>query len=185
MLSRLKHLIAELFRLDILEPDKIDNRERLIGGRLGLDSLDVLELALCVEEVFGVTIYNPDGALRTFASVGSLADFIRAHTQTRQAHRQSALDVRIALQVLTSPHRLGKAAFLLVLSLGSFSTAVPLKAAGCGPRFCERSLWRDNNTAQSPNVSTDIGSRYKEGYFDSDRAERLRKAGSGKYAGAV
>ena len=80
--SRLKHLIAGLFRLNLAEPDKIPDDEPLIGGRLGLDSLDALELAMRVEEEFGITIHSQEESLRAFASIASLADFIHARTST-------------------------------------------------------------------------------------------------------
>jgi acyl carrier protein len=101
--SRLKHLIADLFRMDILEPDEISDYEPLIGGSLGLDSLDVLELAFCVEEEFCVTLYRLDGSLREFASIGRLADFIQARMPTTHTHLHSPVDIPIGVPALTWP----------------------------------------------------------------------------------
>src|SRR5438876_407204 len=81
--SRLKHLIAALFRLDLAEPDNISDYEPLIGGRLGLDSLDALELAIRVEEEFGITIHTHEESHRAFASIASLTDFIHARAGAR------------------------------------------------------------------------------------------------------
>lgn len=101
---RLKQLIADMFRMDILEPHKIAGREMLIGGRLGLDAEDVRELSFCIEEVFGVTICRHDGSLRTFASITNLADFILERMQTTPAGRPSPKGAQLALEVLmTSP----------------------------------------------------------------------------------
>lgn len=99
-MSRLKHLIADLFRMDILEPDKISDYEPLIGGSLGLDSLDVLELAFCVEEEFCVTLYRLDGSLREFASIGRLADFIQARMPTTYTHLHSPVGTPIGVPAL-------------------------------------------------------------------------------------
>ena len=82
LLSQLKHLVADLFRLDILEPDKISDDEPLFGNRLCLDSLDLLELALCVEEEFGVAICGGKESPRVFTNIASLADFICAGART-------------------------------------------------------------------------------------------------------
>lgn len=101
--SQLKHLVADMFRLDILEPDKISDEEPLIGGNLGLDSLDALELGMCLEEKFGITIGSATESRTALASIASLADFIRARGQTSPALSHSPATARIALQVLTSP----------------------------------------------------------------------------------
>jgi len=76
--SQLKHLVADLFRLDILKPDNISDYEPLRGGSLDLDSLDVLEFGLCLEETFGLTIPSQEEAHGAFASIASLAGFIHA-----------------------------------------------------------------------------------------------------------
>jgi len=82
--SRLKHLIAELFRLDLVDPDKIADNEALIGGSLGLDSLDALELAMCVEEEFGITITSRAESVCAFTSIASLAGYIQARSEAAQ-----------------------------------------------------------------------------------------------------
>jgi acyl carrier protein len=78
--SRLKHLVAELFRLDLANPDSIPNHAPLIGGSLGLDSLDATEFAMCLEEEFGITIRTKED-FQAFASIDSLVAFIRARVQ--------------------------------------------------------------------------------------------------------
>lgn len=81
LLSQLKYLVADMFRLDILEPDKIADNEPLIGGSLCLDSLDALELAICVEEEFGIAIRSGEESHSVFTSIASLANFIHARAQ--------------------------------------------------------------------------------------------------------
>lgn len=83
--SRLKHLVADLFRLDLPNPDQIADDEVLIGGSLGLDSLDALELAMCVEEEFGITIASAGESGCAFANIASLAAFIRERSQVDAA----------------------------------------------------------------------------------------------------
>lgn len=61
--------------LDIpYEPRDIGEDIALIGSGLGLDSLDVLEIVLCVENNFGVKI--PEGQTLALWSLNTLADFI-------------------------------------------------------------------------------------------------------------
>jgi acyl carrier protein len=103
LLSRLKHLIADLFRMDILAPEEISDSEPLVGGSLGLDSLDVLELAFCVEEEFCVTLYRLDGSLREFSTIGRLADFIQARMPTTYARLHRPQDTPVGVPALTWP----------------------------------------------------------------------------------
>ena len=88
--SRLKHLIAAQFRLGLTDPDNIPDHEPLIGGRLGLDSLDALELAMSLEDHFGITINSQAESIRAFASIATLTEFIHARTGTGGLHRTSA-----------------------------------------------------------------------------------------------
>jgi acyl carrier protein len=79
--TQLKHLVADLFRLDIAVPAEISDSEPLLGSGLGLDSLDALELAMCIEEEFGVVIQSREESHRAFANIASLADYIQTRTQ--------------------------------------------------------------------------------------------------------
>jgi acyl carrier protein len=73
-------LKRDLKRLIIEELDLRDHSEAtilddapLFGDGLGLDSLDALQLAVAIEERFGVTIPDDERAKAIFASVSSLA----------------------------------------------------------------------------------------------------------------
>ena len=83
--SQLKHLVVEMFRPDIPEPDQIDDQAPLLSGSLGLDSLDALELAMAVEERFGISIGSRQESLSAFASIASLSAFIQARAGTNPA----------------------------------------------------------------------------------------------------
>jgi acyl carrier protein len=79
---RLKYLVAGMFRPDILEPERIADDEPLFGASFCLDSRDLLELALCVEEEFGVAIRGGTESLSDFASIASLTDSIQGCART-------------------------------------------------------------------------------------------------------
>ena len=68
-------VVSELDLRDRTAAD-ISDDEPLFGGRLGLDSLDALQLAMAVEERFGVKIPEGEKARGVFASVAAIADFI-------------------------------------------------------------------------------------------------------------
>jgi acyl carrier protein len=101
--SRLKQLVVDMFRLDILEPEKIADDEPLIGGSLGLDSFDAVELAICIEEAFGIVLCSRGASHSAFASIASLADFIHACAPTSRACPPSPAAARITRSVLASP----------------------------------------------------------------------------------
>lgn len=74
--SELKELIVKELNLEGKSPSDIDDAAPLFGAGLGLDSLDALQLAMSVEEKFGVRIPEGDEARKIFASVNALADHI-------------------------------------------------------------------------------------------------------------
>jgi acyl carrier protein len=79
-LSGLRNEIKELIvtELDLRgkkAADIVDDAP-LFGEGLALDSLDALQLAMVVEERFGVTIPEGEGSRAVFASVQALAEFI-------------------------------------------------------------------------------------------------------------
>jgi len=77
--SELKRLIVEALVLEDISPEEIESEAPLFVEGLGLDSIDALELAMALEERFGVKIEDdPDENRRIFASVRSLAEFVNA-----------------------------------------------------------------------------------------------------------
>ena len=81
--QELAHLIVESLNLDGVLPADIDPDARLFGEGLGLDSLDMLELSMAVEQKYGVKLRSddPDNA-KTFASLRSLSQHIQSHRPT-------------------------------------------------------------------------------------------------------
>ena len=74
----LAEAIVSVLRLDI-EPADIRPEAPLFGEGLGLDSIDALEIALCVSERYGVQLRSDDPDIkRVFASLRSLAGHIAA-----------------------------------------------------------------------------------------------------------
>ena len=72
-------LIAEALNLDVAPAD-IDPDAPLYGEGLGLDSIDILEIALVVSKQYGVQLRADSGENeRIFGSLRRLADYITAH----------------------------------------------------------------------------------------------------------
>lgn len=73
----LKLLIIDALKLDETTPDDIESDAPLASAGIGLDSIDVLELAMAIHRRFGVTSEGDDEAnARIYSSVKSLTDFI-------------------------------------------------------------------------------------------------------------
>jgi len=77
--SEIKTLIVDELNLQGKDPASIDDEAPLFGeaaGSLGLDSLDALQLAIGIEERFGIRIPEGDEARPIFRSVSALAAHI-------------------------------------------------------------------------------------------------------------
>jgi acyl carrier protein len=60
-----------------IEPEQIDPDAALYGGGLGLDSIDILEVALIVSKQYGVQLRaNSDENQHIFRSLRHLAEYI-------------------------------------------------------------------------------------------------------------
>jgi len=77
---KLKEVIITELNLEGKSPDEIDDAAPLFGEGLGLDSLDALQLAMAIEENFGVQVPEGDEARPIFASVNALAEHIQKQT---------------------------------------------------------------------------------------------------------
>lgn len=79
MERELAQLIVAALNLDI-GPDKIDPEAPLFGEGLGLDSIDMLEIALAVSKKYGFQLRSDDADNeRIFASLRALSAHIEKH----------------------------------------------------------------------------------------------------------
>lgn len=80
--QELAQLIVESLNLEGVSPGDIDPEARLFGEGLGLDSLDMLELSMAVEQRYGLKLRSDDPEnAKIFASLRSLSQ----HIQSRRA----------------------------------------------------------------------------------------------------
>ncbi len=91
-IKRLQHRreVSALLKSKLIEsldlpytPADISEDVSLIGSGLGLDSLDVLEIAMCVENTFSIKI--PDSSSGVLLSFNTLVDFIIAESGGKHA----------------------------------------------------------------------------------------------------
>jgi acyl carrier protein len=79
LVADIKAMIVEVLALEDIRPEEIETDAPLFIEGLGLDSIDALELAMGLEERYGVIITDdPERNEKIFASAGALADLVEA-----------------------------------------------------------------------------------------------------------
>ena len=76
--AKLKEILISELNLEGKTSEDIDDAAPLFGEGLGLDSLDALQLAMAIEENFGLQVPEGDEARSIFASVDALVAHIVA-----------------------------------------------------------------------------------------------------------
>lgn len=81
LLAELPRKIVATLNLPDINPDEIDPDEQLVGGRLGIDSIDVLEMVMLIEKDYGVIIDSKELGAKVFASLRTLAAHIESQAE--------------------------------------------------------------------------------------------------------
>jgi len=81
-LDDLKKNIVETLNLADVEPAELTPETAFFQDGLNLDSIDILELAVMVEEVYGVSIENRELGEKVFITLGTLARYIEEHRKS-------------------------------------------------------------------------------------------------------
>lgn len=79
LIAELKVKIIDILNLHDLSPEEFDENSQLVGGPLGIDSIDVLEMVVMVEKDYGVVINSQEVGEKVFSSLVSLAEYIQAN----------------------------------------------------------------------------------------------------------
>jgi acyl carrier protein len=76
LIEELKKKIIGILDLANLPSTQLEVDGPLVGGTLGLDSIDVLEMVIMVEKDYGLRIDNRELGEKVFASLRTLAAYI-------------------------------------------------------------------------------------------------------------
>jgi acyl carrier protein len=76
LIDELKEKIIETLDLIDVTPEDFKEEDRLVGGKLGIDSIDILELAMMIDKDYGIKIDNKELGQKVFASLRTLAEYI-------------------------------------------------------------------------------------------------------------
>jgi acyl carrier protein len=77
--NELKTLIIQELKLEDVSHEDIKDEDALFGEGLGLDSLDAVELVVILKKHYKIDLEDMDKARAAFASIKSLAEYIRAN----------------------------------------------------------------------------------------------------------
>jgi acyl carrier protein len=94
LLKEIKEKLVEALKLANVQPEEIGDDEPLFGEGLGLDSIDVLELAVMLERDYGVKMDSKELGQRLFVSVHSMADFVERSRARRPREPDAGVHLR-------------------------------------------------------------------------------------------
>jgi acyl carrier protein len=80
LIDELRVKIIYTLNLEDVTPDDMGEDDQLVGGELGLDSIDVLELVIMIEKDYSVKIDNRELGAKVFANLGALAGYIQENS---------------------------------------------------------------------------------------------------------
>jgi acyl carrier protein len=80
LMNTLKGQIITALKLSDVKPEDIDVDAPLIGGNLGIDSIDTLELLVLLEKQYGVTVPDVNVGRKVFSSIRSIATYIQENS---------------------------------------------------------------------------------------------------------
>lgn len=72
-------LIIESVHLNHIQPQDVTEATSLFEEGLGLDSVDILEIVVAMEQKYGVKVPDAQAGKEIFQSVGSIVDYISTH----------------------------------------------------------------------------------------------------------
>ena len=80
LIQELKIKLIDILNLQDITPEKFDEHAQLVGGELGIDSIDVLEMVVMVEKDYGIVINNQEVGEKVFSSLANLAGYIKENS---------------------------------------------------------------------------------------------------------
>ena len=72
--------IVDALNLIDVQPEDIKPDDQLVGGDMGIDSIDVLEMVIMIERDYGVKIDNRELGVKVFATLRTLAEYIHENS---------------------------------------------------------------------------------------------------------
>jgi acyl carrier protein len=80
LMDELRIKMIQTLDLEDVRPEDIGETDSLVGGDLGLDSIDILELVMMLDKEYGVKIDNKELGAKVFVNLGTLARYVGEHS---------------------------------------------------------------------------------------------------------
>lgn len=80
LIEELKVKLIDILNLPDVRPEDFDENAQLVGGDLGIDSIDVLEMVVMVEKDYGIVINSQEVGEKVFSTLSALADHIKENS---------------------------------------------------------------------------------------------------------
>ena len=80
LIRNLQIKIVDVLNLIDVQPEEIKPDDQLVGGDMGIDSIDVLEMVIMIERDYGVKIDNRELGVKVFATLRTLAEYIHENS---------------------------------------------------------------------------------------------------------
>ena len=80
LISEVADLIISSVNLRNTKKEAISEHTPLMGDGLALDSLDILEIVVALEQKYKVKITGPEQGQTIFRTVGTIADFVQSQS---------------------------------------------------------------------------------------------------------
>jgi acyl carrier protein len=79
----LKELLIRALRIEDMTPDQLNSDQKLLGGEIEIDSIDILQLILEIEKTFGIKLVTGEFARGEWQTITTLAAAIEARMQAK------------------------------------------------------------------------------------------------------
>ena len=80
LIRELQIKIVDVLNLIEVQPEDLTPEDQLVGGNLGIDSIDVLEMVIMIERDYGVKIDSRELGVKVFATLRTLAEYIHENS---------------------------------------------------------------------------------------------------------
>lgn len=80
LIEELKLKIIKLLNLIDVSPEDLGPDDLLVGGPLGIDSIDILEMVIMLDRDYGVKVNNRELGMKVFASLRAMAGFVQENS---------------------------------------------------------------------------------------------------------
>jgi acyl carrier protein len=80
---KLKEQIISYLNLEDIKPDDIMDDEPFFGGKMGLDSIDSLEMIVLLEREYGIKLNSTAEGRKVLIDINTMADYIIDNSKTK------------------------------------------------------------------------------------------------------